>query len=330
MSNDLPARLLRLLSLLPSRREWPGPELAERLGVSDRTVRRDVGRLRELGYQVEGTTGTAGGYRLVSGRDLPPLLLDDDEAVAIAVGLLTAADGTVSGIAESSVRALAKLRQVLPVRLGGRVAALAEAISPVARAGLPRVDPMVLAAIASACRDRELLAFEHRSREGAVSRRRVEPYSVVSGHGLWYLLAYDPDREDWRTFRVDRIADLRSTGWRFTPREPPAPDVRAYLSRAVARTPYRYRARATVRASAEEVRARAPSILPRRIEAVDEHTCVVHLGADSPERIALDLVALGADFTLGETPEPPSELRRHLREVGERLLRAGGESGPVG
>ncbi|WP_433411579.1 helix-turn-helix transcriptional regulator [Microtetraspora malaysiensis] len=323
MSTDLPARLLRLLSLLQSRREWPGPELAERLGVSDRTVRRDVGRLRELGYQVESTTGTAGGYRLVSGRDLP-LLLDDDEAVAIAAGLLTAADGTVTGIAESAVRALAKLRQVLPVRLSGRVAALAEAISPVARAGLPRVDPMALAAIASACRDRELLAFEHRSREGVVSRRRVEPYSLLSTHGLWYLLAYDPDREDWRTFRVDRIGDPRSTGWRFTPREF-VPDARAYLSQAVARTPYRYRARATVRASAEEVRVRAPSVLPGRIEAVDEHTCVVHLGADSPERIALDLVALDADFTLGGPPEPPSELLRHLREVGERLLRAGGE-----
>jgi predicted DNA-binding transcriptional regulator YafY len=317
MSKDLPARLLRLLSLLQSRREWPGAELAERLGVTARTVRRDVERLRELGYSVRGTTGTAGGYRLASGLDLPPLLLDDDEAVAIAVGLLTAADGTVSGIAESSVRALAKLQQILPVRLRRQFAAVAGAITPVVRDDLPRIDPATLAVVATACRDRESLAFEHRSREGATTSRRVEPYSLVSTHGLWYLLAYDPGRADWRIFRVDRITDPRPTRWRFTPRELPSPDVTAYVARTVAATPYRYSARATVRASAEAVRARLPTLLPHRVEAVDEDTCVVRLGADAVDRIGLELVALGADFTL----DGPPELLEHLRVLAERLLR---------
>ncbi|SDH56029.1 HTH domain-containing protein [Sinosporangium album] len=176
VSRDLPARILRLLSLLQTGREWGGGELAERLGVSGRTVRRDVERLRELGYRVDGTTGTAGGYRLASGRDLPPLLLSDDEAVAVAAGLATAADGTVADVAEASVRALAKLRQVLPSRLRGRA--------------------------------------------GAATSRRVEPYGLVVSHGLWYLVAYDPDRSDWRTFRADRLADPRPTGRRFTPRRP--------------------------------------------------------------------------------------------------------------
>ena len=320
MSKDMPARLLRLLALLQNRREWPGPELAGRLAVSDRTVRRDVGRLRELGYSVEGTTGIAGGYRLVSGQDLPPLLLDDDEAVAIAVGLLTAADGTVTGMAESSLRALAKLQQVLPVRLHRRFAAVAGAITPVLRGGLPCVDPTTLAVIATTCRDQELLAFEHRSREGAATSRRVEPYNLVSTHGLWYLLAYDPDRADWRTFRVDRITDPRPTRWRFSPRELPAPDAGAYVSRTVAAAPYRHTARATVQAAAEAVLARLPTALPGRVEALDEHTCVVRFGADSLDRIALELVALGADFTL----DGPPELLDHLRVVAERLLRPAG------
>lgn len=315
MSKDMPARMLRLLSLLQSRREWPGGELADRLGVSGRTVRRDVERLRELGYPVEGTTGTTGGYRLVSGQDLPPLLLDDDEAVAVAVSLLTAADGTVSGLADSALRALAKLQQILPVRLRPRFTAVAEAITPVTRGRQPRVDPATLVVIATACRDEELLAFEHRSRSGALTSRRVEPYSLVSTHGLWYLLAYDPDRRDWRTFRVDRIIEARPTRWGFTPRELPG-DATAHVARAVAATPYRYTARATVRASAEEVFARLPALLPSRVEAVDGRTCVVGFGADSLNTIAVELVALGADFTL----DGPPELLDHLREVARRLL----------
>ncbi|GAT70545.1 DNA-binding transcriptional regulator [Planomonospora sphaerica] len=321
MSKDMPGRLLRLLSLLQSRREWPGPELADRLGVSARAVRRDVDRLRGLGYPVEGTTGTAGGYRLVSGRDLPPLLLDDDEAVAIAVGLLTAADGTVAGIAESSVRALAKLERVLPARLRRRFDAVAGAVTPVARGGLPRVDPEVLAVLATACRDREMLAFAHRSRSGAVTSRRVEPYDLVSTHGLWYLLAYDPGREDWRIFRVDRITDPRPTGWRFTPRELPASGAAAHVSRSVAAAPYRHNAVATVREPAEAVRARLPNTMPGRIEPVDEHTCTVRLGSDSLDAIAAELAALGADFTL----DGPPELLDRLRAVAGRLLRAAGD-----
>ncbi|GAA3143986.1 YafY family protein [Planomonospora alba] len=321
MSKDMPGRMLRLLSLLQSRREWPGAELARRLGVSVRTVRRDVDRLRELGYPVEGTTGTAGGYRLASGRDLPPLLLDDDEAVAIAVGLLTAADGTVAGVAEASVRALAKLQRILPARLRRRFDAVADAVAPVPRAGLPRVDPEALAVLATACRDREMLAFGYRSRSGTATSRRVEPYALVSTHGLWYLLAYDPARRDWRVFRVDRITGPRPVGWRFTPREPPDPDARAYVSRTVAAAPYRHSARVTVRLPAEEVRARLPTTMPGKVEAVDAGTSVIRLGADSPHVIVRELAALGADFTL----DGPPELRAHLRAAARRLLAAAGD-----
>jgi len=313
----MPGRLLRLLSLLQSRREWQGAELAERLGVSDRTIRRDIERLRELGYPVHGTTGTAGGYRLESGRDLPPLLLDDEEAVAIAVGLLTAADGTVSGIAESSVRALAKLQRVLPARLRHRITAVAQSITQVPRRGLPRVDPMTLAVVATACRDREMLTFEHRSRAGVTTARTVEPYTLVSTHGLWYLLAYDPGRADWRVFRVDRLIEPRSAGWRFTPREVPGGDAAAYISRSVAATPYRYTARATVEMGAEEMRTRLPSFLPSRIEPVDDGTCVIRFGADDLNTIVTELVALDADFTL----DGPPELLDRLRVTAERLLR---------
>ncbi|RJL31371.1 helix-turn-helix transcriptional regulator [Bailinhaonella thermotolerans] len=315
MTKDLPGRLLRLLSLLQNRREWSGAELSERLGVSGRTVRRDVDRLRDLGYPVESTTGTAGGYRLASGRALPPLLLEDDEAVAVAVAvvLLTASGTSVADLAEPSARALAKLRHVLPVRLRARFDAIAETVTPVERAGLPRVDPEALGVLASAIRDREMVAFGHRSRAGTATSRRVEPYNLVSIHGLWYLLAYDPDRADWRVFRVDRISEPRPVRWRFTRR--PAPDPVAHVARTVALTPYRYRAVATVSAPAETVLARLPLPVRDRVEPIDTRTCRVRFGADSLNRIAAELVSLDADFTL----EGPPELREHLDRVRERL-----------
>ncbi|HEU4538152.1 MAG TPA: YafY family protein, partial [Polyangiaceae bacterium] len=231
------ARLLRLLSLLQSRRHWSGAELAERLAVTERTVRRDVERLRSLGYPVPSTSGVAGGYKLGAGASLPPLSLDEDEALAVAVGLRTAAGGTVAGLEEVSLRALVKLEQVLPARLRRRVNALHASIVPLYAAG-PRVDAGVLATLAAACRDAERVAFGYADREGAASERSVEPHGLVHTGGRWYLAAWDADREAWRTFRVDRIKHCAPTGARFAPREPPEGSVAAFVSRSVASSGY--------------------------------------------------------------------------------------------
>ncbi|MBM7813924.1 helix-turn-helix transcriptional regulator [Saccharothrix algeriensis] len=313
---NMPARMLRLLSLLQGRREWTGAELARRLGVTDRTVRRDVERLRELGYPVEGTTGTAGGYRLASGRDLPPLLLDDDEAVAVAVGLRTAAG--VGGVEESAVRALAKLEQVLPDRLRRRVRAVASAIARIPVGGGPVSDPAALGVLAAACRDREAVRFTHRGVE-----RKVEPVKLVTALRQWYLLAYDPSRRDWRTFRVDRVGTPTPTGHRFPVREPPE-EPAAFVARALATAPYRYTATALVHAPAEVVRARLVVALPGKVEPVTARTCRVHLRANTVEPLAADLVLVAADYEL----DAPAEVRAALAAVAERLT--GRRPGPPG
>src|SRR5215211_9032365 len=215
------SRLLELLSLLQARRDWSGADLADRLEVSGRTVRRDIERLRALGYPVDALPGPAGGYRLRAGAAMPPLLLDDDEAIAIAVGLRTAARASVTGIEETSVRALVKLEQVLPSHLRRRVRALQTATMTLP-AGGPTVDPQSLTVIAAACRDSERLRFAYRGRDGASSRREVEPHSLVNLGRRWYLVAWDRGREDWRSFRVDRLTGPAVTGVRFTARELPA------------------------------------------------------------------------------------------------------------
>src|SRR5690349_22043257 len=214
------ARLLRLLSLLQGRRDWTSAELATRLGVTTRTIRNDVGRLRELGYPVDARPGVAGGYRLGTGGALPPLLLDDEEAVAVAIGLRTAASGPVAGIEETSVRALAKLQQVLPSRLRHKVSAFQSYALPVPSVG-PQADPDVLTVIAGACRAHERLRFDYEAHSGAASRRTVEPYRLVSSLQRWYLFAWDVDKADWRTFRVDRMRPKTPTGPRFTARDLP-------------------------------------------------------------------------------------------------------------
>ena len=202
--SETSSRLLELLSLLQARRDWPGAELAERLEVSGRTIRRDVERLRGLGYPVESLSGPAGGYRLRAGTAMPPLLLDEDEAIAIAVGLRTAARASVAGIEETSIRALVKLEQVLPAHLRRRVGALGSATIAPPVTG-PTVDPQHLTVIAAACRDSECLRFAYRSRDGSDTRREVEPHSLVNLGRRWYLVAWDRRRDDWRTFRVDRL-----------------------------------------------------------------------------------------------------------------------------
>jgi predicted DNA-binding transcriptional regulator YafY len=309
------ARLLRLLSLLQARADWSGPELADRLGVTTRTVRNDMERLRGLGYPVHATPGVGGGYRLGAGAALPPLLLDDDEAVAVAVGLRTAAGGSVTGIQETSVRALAKLEQVLPSRLRHRVNALQTATVEIPAKG-PTVAAEVLTAIAGACRDHQRLRFDYRDHDGSASLRTVEPHRLVHDRGRWYLVAWDTDRQDWRTFRADRIRPRIPTGPRFAPREPPDGDVATYLLRGVGSATWRYRARVRVHAPAALVAGRLPPAV--QVEAVDEHTCIVAAGSDTPQMLAVYLGLLDVDF---EVVEPP-ELVEQLRTLADRYRRA--------
>src|SRR3954454_8363120 len=240
MSETTSSRLLTLLSLLQGRRDWPGHELADRLEVSPRTIRRDVERLRTLGYPVESMTGPAGGYQLRAGTAMPPLLLDDEEAIAIAVSLRTAAGGSVSGVEEASVRALVKLEQVLPAHLRRRVQALGAATQTLQVYGGPQVDPQCLTVIAAAVRDHERVRFHYTARDQAGTRREAEPHSLVNAGRRWYLVAWDRGRTDWRTFRVARIAPPASTGVRFAPRELPARDAAAYVEHSLASYPARY------------------------------------------------------------------------------------------
>lgn len=313
------ARLLRLLSLLQSPRDWTGAELAERLGVSPRTVRNDVERLRTLGYPVDATRGSVGGYRLGAGSALPPLLLDDEEAVAVALSLRTATGGAIEGVEETALRALAKLEQVLPPRLRRRVHALQSHTVPVPRYDqTPTAAPEVLSALAMGCRDRETLRFDYETHEGRPSRRVVEPYRLANWGRRWYLIAYDLERADWRTFRVDRMNPPRQpTGPRFTPRELPDADLASYVSRRVSAAAWRHRARVTVHASAAEVVDRInPAV--GVVTAVDDRTCVLETGSDTIESLAVHLGLLGRDF---EVVDPP-ELMAHLQELAARYQRA--------
>jgi predicted DNA-binding transcriptional regulator YafY len=295
------ARLLRLLSLLQAKPEWTGGELAERLEITPRTVRRDVEKLRGLGYPVEATPGVAGGYRLGRGASLPPLLLDDEEAVAVAVGLRTAAGGSVTGLAETSLRALAKLEQLLPARLRHRVAAVHAAVVPMP-AGGPAVDADSLIALAAACRDNLRVRFDYRSgKEGRESLRDVEPHRLVHTGRLWYLIAFDLDRQDWRTFRVDRLRLWTPSGPRFTPRQPPA-DLPGYVSQSVSTAPYRYQAKLLMHAPLA-IMAERTSPSSGRLEAVDEHTCLLHTGSNSLDELAVYVAIKGVDFDILEPPE---------------------------
>lgn len=310
------ARLLRLLSLFQVQRYWSGADLSARLEVTARTLRRDVDRLRSLGYPVHSTSGAAGGYQLGAGANLPPLLLDDEEAVAVAVGLRTAASGTVAGIEDASVRALLKLEQVLPTRLRRRVTALHSFIVPVTRSG-PTVDLETLSAIASACRDHSGLRFRYRARAGVQSTRDVEPHRLVHNGHRWYLVAWDLGRRDWRTFRIDRIDRKLSAGARFTPRKPPDGDFAAFVSRAVAYTQYPNRAVVILHAPTSVVAERVPATAGV-LEAVDDQTCKLHTGAHSFEALASYLTLIGVDFDVHDPPE----LVDSIRKLAERLQRA--------
>ena len=317
------ARLLRLLSLLQSRRDWGGTELAGRLGCGLRTVRRDIGRLRDLGYPVDAAPGVAGGYQLGLGAALPPLLLDDEEAVAVAISLHMAAAGSVAGLEETSLRALTKLSTMLPSRLRHRVSAFRTTTVPLTGQGSrpDAVDPELLTAIAAACRDQRRLRLRYRSGDGAAARN-VEPYRLVHTTRRWYLLAWDIDRADWRTFRLDRISGPPGPpGARFTPRQPPAEDAAASVSQSISSAPYRYQARVLIHAPLEAV-ARRSSPAAGRLEAAGQQACVLHTGSDSLDELAIYIAVKGFDFTVLDPPE----LIPALRALAERLARAASAS----
>ncbi|MFF7138530.1 putative DNA-binding transcriptional regulator YafY [Streptomyces sp. SAI-126] len=312
------ARLLRLLSLLQAHREWSGADLADRLGVTPRTVRRDVDRLRELGYPVNASPGTGGGYQLGAGAELPPLLLDDDEAVAVAVGLRTAAGQGIEGIGETSVRALSKLEQVLPSRLRRRVGALNAFTVPMLRGPQPNaVDPGVLTELANLCRDAERLRFEYSDHGGSASRRTVEPHRLVCTERRWYLVAWDLDRDDWRTFRADRITPKPPHGPRFAPRTPPAEDLAAYVSRGVSTRAYA--SHAVVRLLVPKERA-AERISPSAgvLEAEGPDSCILRTGASSLDVMVIHVMMTGFEFEVLE----PAELTETIRTAHDRLARS--------
>ena len=308
------ARLLRLLSLLQARPGWTGPELADRLEVTTRTVRRDVDRLRQLGYPVDAAPGVEGGYRLGTGGDLPPLLLDEDEATAVAVALGATTPGRVTGIEHAALSALTKLDRLLPPPLRARVSALRSATVQLAPP-TEGVDADVLVTIAQGCAGNERLRLDYCDREGKRSERRIEPYRLVSTGRRWYLLAFDLDRHDWRTFRVDRVEAAARTGHRFAP-VPDPPDPASTVGEAMTFAPERSRAVVRFDAPAADIAGRVPPAVGS--VASEGDGCVLTVGYDDLDMLVGHLVALGAPF---EALEPP-ELRDRLRSLGKGLTRA--------
>lgn len=301
------ARLLKLLSLLQTRRDWAGAELAERLAVTPRTVRRDVDKLREIGYPVNATAGVGGGYQLGAGAEMPPLLLDDDEALAVAFGLQSAATDSVAGIGEASLRALTKLRQVMPSRIRHRLDALR--IDVVERPPRSAVDASILSVVAGVCHNRERLRFDYRTHDGTEARREVEPYSLVRAGARWYLLGWDLMREDWRSFRVDRLQPKIPTGPRFSPRELPAGGAAAFVAAGIDRAFSQVQARIKLHASIQTI---APMVDEEwgTLESSGDDACIIILSGDSLPSIARWLSAFDTDFTVLDPPELRDECAR--------------------
>jgi predicted DNA-binding transcriptional regulator YafY len=319
------SRTLRLLSLLQNHRYWPGTDLAERLGVSPRTLRRDVDRLRELGYPVEAHRGVDGGYQLAAGAALPPLVLDDEEAVAIAVGLRLAAHGGGSGtVAEAAARALAKVTQVMPPRLRRRIEAVAAVTESATWGSDILLAPDVLAAAAIACRDGERIRFPYTAASGERTRRHVEPHRLVVLDRRWYLVAYDLDRQDWRTFRLDRIASpsqpagtVEATGARFRPREIPGGDAAEFVRRTIATPAGRHDVEAVFAAPAATIRQRIGRWAT--IEEIGPGRCRAVM--TPPQDSDWAVIALGMAAEDFEVISPP-ELADRVRDWGERFTRA--------
>ena len=316
------ARLLELLVLLQQRRDWTSGALSERLGVSTRTVRADIGKLRSLGYLVDARPGAAGGYRLSAGATMPPLLLNDDEAVAVAVGLSATAGGSL-GIEETSLAVLAKLEEVMPSRLRHRLDAVRRAAAVVPGAG-PALDLAVVSGVASAIRGHERLRFGYVKPKGAEESRHVEPQRLVGWGSLWYLLAWDLDRDDWRVFRVDRMRPRAPTGKRFRPRAIPERDEVDFVVDRVLHTGWAHRARVLVHAPAEIVAAKL--VVPVRIEAIDAASCQVELGSGDPDHLAMWVTQIGVDFEVIEG----ESLIAAIERLGARLQRAVGPDRSAG
>ncbi|NUO51076.1 MAG: YafY family transcriptional regulator [Polyangiaceae bacterium] len=309
---DTSARLLKLLSVLQTKRHWGGFDLADHLDVTPRTLRRDVDRLRTLGYAVDASSGPGGGYQLGKGSTLPPLLLDDAEAVAVAVSLRSAADAFM-GLSETAMSALLKLEQLLPGRLRRRVSAI-QAVTVSISTGTPTLDADVLTSVAAACRDSETLRFSYKAKDGTATERVVEPLRLAhTGYRRWYLLAWDTAREDWRTFRVDRIDGKVYPGARFIPKKPPK-DVAEYIKETISNYPQRYKMKAKLSGSA----AMHTKTVPRwcgSIEPIDDESCYFVSSADSIEMLASQLVSSGVDFEFVE----PKEILPELRKIAKRF-----------
>ncbi|MBM7790900.1 helix-turn-helix transcriptional regulator [Tenggerimyces flavus] len=312
---DTASRLLRLLTLLQSRPQWDGEELAHRLEVTTRTVRRDVTRLRSLGYPVSAEAGLGGGYRLGPGGRLPPLLLDDDEAVAIAVGLRVATTTTVSGVEDGAIAALAKLHQVLPARLRERVTAIGASMVQLPQGDLPQVDADVLVTLAAGCRHTEGLRFRYRRHSGEESERSVEPFQIVHTGRRWYLVARDRSHGEWRTFRIDRISAPQLTGMRYRLEDPP--DAVALVAEGTGVTPWEIKATLRVHVPAETARRQIP---PGRgvVEPIDESTCLVRMAANELGPLVGAVTMIPWEFEVLS----PDVLRDAVLDLGARLTRS--------
>ena len=316
--NDPTERALLLLSLLQTHRFWPGAELTERLGVSARTLRRDIDRLRSLGYPVDATPGAAGGYRLATGAHLPPLLLDDEEAVAIAVGLRTAAGASIDGIDDTALRALAKLEQVLPDRLRRRVHAVHSNVVSLQWGGGPTVDADALAVLALACRDREQVRFDYRRRDGDDSRRLVEPHQLVSTGRRWYLVAWDVRRDDWRTFRLDRLERPRLAGVRCAARELPGGDAAAFVAESIRTMPLPHSAVLEVDGAPDVVRDML-RWSDAEVEELGDGRAHVRVGSGSNEALLRVVTWLAGRYAV--VVREPDELAARVGELVVRLRR---------
>jgi predicted DNA-binding transcriptional regulator YafY len=308
-------RLLQLLAMLQARRDWSGQELASRLEVSTRTIRADIERLRELGYPVEASPGVGGGYRLSRGTTMPPLLLDDEEVVAVAVALGTTAGAGVTGIEEASLRALVKLEQMLPSRLRHRIDAMRTATVSVPGAG-PTVDLSVLSAIAGAIRASERLRFDYVDHEGRQTLRTTEPQRLVVWGRRWYLLAWDVERVSWRTFRVDRIRPRTPAGPRFRPRTLTDEEASRFVQRSAGTATWRYRARIRIHAPIDHIRALLPLAVDVSADGPDR--CIIEAGSDTPHQLALYVGLLDTDFDILDPPD----LAEAFIRLAERYQRA--------
>ncbi len=312
---DTSGRMLRLISLLQTHRAWSGGDLAGRLGVSERTLRRDVDRLRGLGYPVAAAPGIGGGYQLEAGATLPPLLLDDEEAIAIAVALRASAGGGIDGIEETSVRALTKIVRTMPPKLRARVDTLQAATAPAqASRGGPTVSAAAIAVLAQACQDHERLRFAYTARRGEPALRLVEPERLVTLGRRWYLIAWDLDRADWRTFRVDRLTDPRSTRYRFEPRELPGADPVAFVRAQIDRIPTRYRVAIRIAAPSADLQAAYGRWV--EIEAVDDATSIVRMRIDELDWPLMIMAGLDVPFQVLEPPELVTAARRAAERLG--------------